>query len=321
MFEGILFIGDVHFDSRRVGRRIDDYTQAALDKLDFCAQLARAKNLLPVCLGDLFNRYGENHLPSLNRLIEVLRRFPVPLIVLSGSHDRQGSWVSETDAIELLHSLSVIDAVDEVCVRRIEVGASEVSLCFVPHGHAIPDAFEVEGTGVLVTHHDLAFKGPYPGAQPLKPVQGVVLWVNGHMHTRTNPVDLGDVTAYNPGALLRPSVDLRAQVPVVSLWYPDAPRALQFVDVPCAMDVFDLTGLEVEGDERMLKAQLPSARSSMSEFAKRLREQSHALNATRSQDGSILLESLKQVFSQLEVSDATKRYMTNLLREVVDNKR
>ena len=319
MFEGILFIGDVHFDSRRVGRRIDDYTQAVLDKLDFCARLAQEKRLLPVCLGDLFNRHGENHLPSLNRLIDVLRRFPVPMKVLSGSHDRQGAWMSETDALSLLHSLSIIEAVDTTCIQSIEINGGPVSLCFVPHGQVIADRFDTHGVGILVTHHDLGFKGLYPGAQPLKPVEGIRLWVNGHMHTRTDAVEFDSFTAYNPGSLVRPSVDLRHQTPVVSLWYPDTPKALQFVEVPCAMDVFDLTGLEVEGDERMLKAQLPSARSSLSEFAKRLREQSHALNATRSQDGSILLDALKEVFSELEVSDATKRYMTNLLREVVKN--
>ena len=187
--KGILFIGDPHVYSARPGRRRDDYLSSVLEKLTRASEICWERSLLPVILGDLFHRAKENHLPTLARLFETLGHFPVQPLVLGGNHDKNDTLLQESDALSLFAQTGVIDVLDGACRawRTLETEAGPVHLWGAPYGAQIPDAIEAGGLGqvVLVTHHDLAFQGAYPGAQLLKEIRGCDMVVNGHMHFTT----------------------------------------------------------------------------------------------------------------------------------------
>jgi len=127
-----------------------------------------------------------------------------------------------------------------------------------PHGAEIPNTIEAAAgeTVVLVTHHDLAFQGAYPGAAPLKQIAGCQMVVNGHMHKTTPSVPIGTTVWHNPGNITRLSVDCLDHVPSVWAW---GVRCLGVQAEQIALmyerDCFDMTGLA--GCRGLLKAGSP----------------------------------------------------------------
>lgn len=320
-FEGFLFIGDTHL-AVRPGRRIDDYASAILNKLSQAARIAKERRLYPVCLGDLFNRAKENDLQLLSRCISVLREFEVPMLVLAGSHDRTESWFTDKDAAQLLASTGVIELVEQPGhVLTLACAAGDVALWATPAGvpvpHSVPSA--PGSRNIMITHHDFDFRGPYPGCHELHEIEGCDLLVNGHMHTPAPMVLRGRTACHNPGSLSRVSVDLKKHKPVVSAWTPAHGLSLEAIPVDFAEHVFDLTGKEVyAADPKALKAELPKGLR-LSSFASKLRG-ADELEAGRTDDGAVMVEELERYFELFPKSDNVKRYLTGLLKEVIDEK-
>lgn len=283
-FKGILAIGDPHLSSVRPGRRIDDYETAVLRKLAACAEICRAENLFPLILGDLFHRAGENSLRLLNRLAEVLDQFPVTPLTVEGNHDHAQSSLTEVDALALLAKGGHIQVASETGTAIVVEGVAEI-VC-VPHGCEIPDSVEAAGTEpvLLVTHHDLAFNGAYPGAALLKEVAGVRIAVNGHMHKCLPPAQVGQTRWLNPGNISRVTVDDRDHVPRAWRLLAGA-EDLDPVPLPFEPAVFDLTG-----HAAILEGVAPVAPSA-SLFSQMLATQD-PLAAARTDDGEILKEDL-----------------------------
>ena len=81
-------------------------------------------------------------------------------------------------------------------------------------------------------------------------------------------------------------------------------------------DVFDLTGKEVyAADPKMLKAELPKGLR-LSSFAAKLRA-TESLEADRTDDGSVMVESLDSYFKMFDKPDNLRRYLSGLLAEVI----
>lgn len=318
-FEGFLFIGDSHLVSNRPGRRIDDYATAILGKLSQAAHIAKERRLYPLHLGDLFHRARENSLELLSRTSTVLREFEVPLLLEDGSHDRTESWYTEKDAVSLLASFGLLRLMDKPGkVLTLDINGELVNLWVTPAGCRVPNSIPAEpGTrNIMVTHHDFDFNGKYPGAHELHEIDGCDLLVNGHMHTPTPMVLKGRTACHNPGSISRVSVDLRKHEPVVSVWTPAHRLSLEAVPLAHAKDVFDLTGKEVyAADPKALKAELPKGLR-LSSFAAKLRA-TESLEAGRTDDGSVMVESLDNYFKLFEKPDNLKRYLTGLLSEVI----
>lgn len=322
-YSGLLFIGDLHASSKRPGRRIDDYAQACLNKLSQCARIAKERNAFPVFLGDFFHRAGENNLAFLAQMMDVCRQFEQPLWVLAGDHDRAESWFTEKDAAYLLSEAGVIRLIDEVGLfDKVSIQGVEVGLWGAPALSTIPTELGLDQRGefnVLITHHDFDFRGPYPGALELAQIDGCDMLVNGHMHTPTPSVVKGNTVCHNPGSVTRVAVDLVDHKPVVSLWCPAQGASLEKIALTITPRVFDLTGTEVASvGDRELKKSLPKGLR-LSSFAAKLRSQaSSSLEATRSEDGSILIEELDAYFKLFEKPDNVQRYIKGLIKEVLD---
>ena len=320
-FEGFLFIGDAHL-ANRPGRRIDDYASAILGKLSQSARIARERRLYPVCLGDLFHKARENDLELLAKTMAVLREFEVPLLVLAGSHDRTESWFTDKDAAQLLGMAGVVRLVEQPGkVLTLDCHGERVHLWAAPAGCPVPHEVDEDPTArnVMITHHDFDFRGMYPGAHELHEIANCDLMVNGHMHTPAPMVLKGRTACHNPGSISRVSVDLRKHEPVVSVWTPVHRLSLEPVPLTHVKDVFDLTGKEVyAADPKALKAELPKGLR-LSSFAAKLRS-TESLEAGRTDDGSVMVETLDNYFKMFEKPDNLKRYLTGLLAEVIEER-
>lgn len=320
-YAGLLFIGDVHANSRRPGRRLDDYAAACLDKVEQSLAIARAENLFPVFLGDLFHRPRENDLPLLTSLMALLRKSEMAPLLLRGSHDCTENRFTAADADVLLAHAGVLTLIDEPgLAARFLIGGQLVNLWATPAGYPLPVSVDGEGAArnIMITHHDLDFQGPYPGCHFITPVSSCDMVVNGHMHTPAPTVLKGGTAWHNPGSITRPSIDLIRHEPVVSIWTPAHKLSLEPVKLRINQNVFDLTGKEVwAADPRTLKASLPKGLR-LSHFAARLREGEETLEAGRTDDGAVMVEEMQSYFELFETPDNVQRYLKGLLAEVVE---
>jgi predicted phosphodiesterase len=315
-YNGFLFIGDTHI-ARRPGRRIDDYLTAILNKLSLAAKIAKEHNLIPVHLGDLFNRARENDLEVLGRTSNVLREFSPRLLVTLGSHDPVETSLTDKDAMQLLAGFGLVRPMDKPGkVLTANFNGVLTTLWVTPAGHPVPHSIDAEpGTrNIMLTHHDFDFNGLYPDCHELHEIEGCDLMVNGHMHKATQMVLKGRTACHNPGSLARVKVDERHHKPVVSMWTPAHNLNLEAIEIPFADNVFDLAGKEVwAADPKELKATLPKGLR-LSAFAAKIRA-TEATDAGRTADGSVMVETLDSYFKMFAKSDNLKRYMSGLLAE------
>lgn len=314
---GFLFIGDPHVSSTAPGRRIDDYLTTVLGKLSRAAQICRERKLVPVMLGDLIHRDKENSIALVSRLSKVLREFPCTPIELDGNHGKQQFRPSEGDIELLLAGWGHLQLVSSPgLVNTFEFEGMQVNLYAWPHGEELPEALPEAKDGsvnVLITHHDLAFEGAYPGAKPVVEVRNCHMLVNGHMHKTTPSMQVGDMRAHNPGNIEPLSLDVADHLPAVWEWCPDQldfelVRHLLPHDAAC----FDLTGVQVAAAEDA-SAAVESLKES--KFAQLLAGES-ALDAQRTSDGTVLLEDLDVVCETAAATPAVRLLLESLIRNV-----
>jgi len=320
--KGFLFIGDPHVTSVRPGRRRDDYLSSVLGKLAAATEIARREDLLPVILGDLFHRPRENHLPTLSRLIEVLKQFHEVPICVGGNHDKEETNLTQTDALQLLAQVGVLRVFDgecrEACV--IETPAGRIALWVAPYGAALPTEIRADADQVvLVTHHDLAFAGAYPGAAELVEIPGCDLVVNGHMHKTAPSVRVGQTHWHCPGNIEPLSIDCRDHVPAVWAWRGgDSSRLLERYELPHNRDCFDLTGLAVAASSTEEAVQAIAGAPvevapvpAHSHFAELLSAQT-VLEAARTEDSETFVEGLQQAFNELGTPEPVRQLLIAL---------
>jgi len=313
--KGILFIGDPHVSSVRPGRRKDEYLESVIGKLRRASEICWERSFQPVILGDLFHRAKENHLPTLAQLFEVLGTFPVRPLVLGGNHDKGGAVLQDADALSLFAQTGVIEVLDGPARAwcTIETPEGPIHLWGAPYGSVIPDSIEAEGEGkvVLVTHHDLAFQGAYPGAELLKEIRGCDMVVNGHMHFTTPSVQKGATWWHNPGNIEPISIDCRDHKPAVWAWMAGATcEALERIDVPHDPDCFDLTGIAVEASDAVAAvAALPE-----SQFAELLSQDEWLGAAGVENDGEAFLEDITTGLDELGAPEPVRAILFALAK-------
>jgi predicted phosphodiesterase len=312
---GILFVGDPHLSSRRPGRRRDeDFPATCLDRLRQSIEIADRGDLLPVLLGDLFDRPREDDHALIVRAIRILRGARHAPLCLVGNHDRIHARLTDDTALALVREAGAVRTIEESGpVLEARIGGRAVGLGGTPHGQEIPadvsGLFEGAEAVVWVTHHDLALGQAYPGALPTFPILGCDAVVNGHMHGLERPRREGGTVWFNPGNILRQTVDMIDHVPAAWSWDPAAPQRLVPHPLAHERDVFDLTG-------RRAAPVAPAAGPRPSVFAELLKAESRA-EMERTEDGSVLMEDLLRVFEEEDVPDAVRAIVLDLHREAV----
>lgn len=316
--DGILYIGDPHATSRRPGgRKDDDFAVVVTNKLIQAFEIANANNAVAVITGDLLNRsFGDNE-----RLITfLLRAFKVAIhkpIVLLGNHDvhdeNEESSITDDTTMAILIEADAFISVENPGERIRLISKQANNYChdilFYPYGCGIPRQIERDedcNSVSIVSHHDLAFEGAYPGATELFEISGCDLWVNGHMHLTKPPIIKGQTTCYNIGNITRLSRDTINHVP--SVWLQDfksstTSNPLKPIALNYAKDVFTLS---VQKDDTGTSKEIVSS------FVELMRVQT-ALDSEKTEDCSGIKEEMTLIQSELKTPDDAKIILNALV--------
>lgn len=242
--EGLLVIGDPHVEGRIPDFRSDNYPETILNKLEWCLDYARNQRLQPVLLGDLFDKPRDNPTWMIGRLIEMM--IGRKLIGIYGNHDCAQPELTDDDSLMILVKSGCLQLVSEnnpwtatIAGRTVLVGGSS-------YRQRIPDRIDVsrfpkhslfpeQPFCVWLTHHDLKVGDYENGRFSPFAIPNVDLVINGHIHTRSEPVQKEDTTWMNPGNISRRSRSqtCREQSPAVLQIDIEADDwSSQYVEVP-----------------------------------------------------------------------------------------
>ncbi len=311
-YTGLLAIGDPHLEGRPPGFRKDDYPTVILDKLAWCLKYAIDNRLLPVILGDLFDKPRDNPNWMLGRLIDL---FHVEVIGLYGNHDvHYNPELTDDDSFSLLVKAGRIRLVSAESPWRGTIGGRTVVIGGSSYRQPIPKEALPAGSSAVdgpplamwITHHDVNIPGYDEGWIKPHEIDGIDLVINGHIHRRLADVQAGKTLWVTPGNISRRarSDASRAHVPA-ALRIDVAPGGFSMlhVDVPSRPyeEVFYEAVLEETG------AAGPSA------FVAGLAE----LQARRTAAGAGLMEFLEQNLNHFEPPVAIE--IMNLAKEVTGN--
>jgi DNA repair exonuclease SbcCD nuclease subunit len=160
-WNGIVFIGDPHLSSRVPGFRSDDYPHTALRKLEWSLNHAEKNGLLPIMLGDLFDRPRDNANWLVGELLALLAGRTV--LAIHGNHDCRENQLTDDDTFSIIlksEHLTLLDAETkwsgQVNGRSVIVGGSS-------WGHDVPESFSPDASSdrdslvIWITHHDISF--------------------------------------------------------------------------------------------------------------------------------------------------------------------
>ncbi len=224
-YQGLLAIGDPHVEARQPGFRCDDYANAVLGKLQWCLDYCQQHHLLPVLLGDLFDKPRDNPNWLITQLIGMLQS--VEVIGIYGNHDCAEPALSENDSLSILIQAGCLQLVSEQHCWRGEMNGRPVLVggsswrTELPRQIALPrrqQLFEERPLVIWLTHHDITMPG-YEGAGRWAPfeMEHVDLVVNGHIHRRLETVVKGPTHWVTPGNISRRSRSeaIRRHVPAV----------------------------------------------------------------------------------------------------------
>jgi predicted phosphodiesterase len=203
-YNGILCIGDPHLCGWAPGYRKDDYPQIVLEKLQWSLEYARQNFLLPVLLGDLFERPRDNSNWLLARLMVMFDR---PLLTVIGNHDLSEDLLCDHDSLKVLLAAGRLRLLaDDPWSGTIN--GVPVFIGGTNNRQPIPKSVDRPADQpprwvIWITHDDLEFPDYDAGRHRCREIVGVDLVVNGHIHRQMPDVVTGRTTWCNPGNISR----------------------------------------------------------------------------------------------------------------------
>ncbi len=314
-YSGVLFIGDPHVEARQPGFRKDDYCQTILDKLTWIFDLAASENYLPVLLGDLFERPRDNPNGLIFKLLDLFQG--QECLTLFGNHDCSEPQLTEDDSLSLLLKGSRLkllthSASDDGTLAAIRIQQHTVIIGGSSYRQKIPKAYvsplETELV-IWLTHHDIADDESAQrfGLRP-RPIEGIDVVINGHIHRRLPEIQRGNTVWLNPGNISRRSrSELATQhtPAVLLLQFASETPEFSYIEVPHlpAVDVFH-ERVHDESDELALGE---------SAFISGLQQ----LESIRTQSGAGLADFLQANAHQFNPD--INNYIHELMQEVLEN--
>ena len=313
-YQGLLLIGDPHLEGRQPGFRKDDYPKVILEKLAWCLNYAREEKLLPIILGDLFDKPRDNPNWLIVKLLELLQG---EVLGLYGNHDvHYNPELTPDDSLSLLVKagcIRLLDAESPWCGvmngRNVVVGGSS-------YRQPIPKNFDCtkylpsssqSSTPPLViwlTHHDILIPGYDEGRIKPREIEGVDLLINGHIHRRLADIQVGRTIWMTPGNISRRSRSDASREHVPSALRIDVSvegQELRYIEIP--HQPFE----EVFHEAVMVDSSTPESSAFIAGLAE--------LQARRTASGAGLMEFLQHNLSEFE-PDVASEIMT-LADEVI----
>lgn len=264
-YDGLLFVGDPHVTAYKPEKRLDkDFLSTIIDKLNQAVDYCLKENLYMVILGDLFDDDQELNALMLTRVIQVFKRLPQPPVTIIGNHEKSETKLTNDTYTAALREAGLLHTIEKSQYwGRFKFNNEYVYLGGTPYGEPLPrnvknlinkEYMEVLTYTIWLTHHDLQIGTYYPSCIPLHPIEGVDIVVNGHDHTAKEPVKVGNTMFFNPGNIIRMSVDKVDREPRIWKWttekkYELIPHTLRY-----EKDLFNLVGKQVIIDDPKLTA-------------------------------------------------------------------
>lgn len=316
-FKGLLIFGDPHLEGRQPNFRKDDYPEVVLGKIEFCLDYCRQHQLLPVCLGDLFDKPRDNPNWLMGRLIEMTQQ--TPIVGIFGNHDCAQPQLTDDDSLSILVKSGGYQMVSSGDFWTGEINGRRLVVAGSSYRHTVPKTFDPRLVPTVsekkspanaqpplviwLTHHDIDFKGYDSGRFSAHEIENVDVLVNGHIHRRLDPIVAGKTTWINPGNISRRtrSESNQAHVPKV-LHVSVSEKGLKFEDVVIPHKPFN----EVFHEAMVATEQ----EQNESAFVSGLKE----LTNRRTASGAGLNEFLRENIDQFE-TDVAQQIMT-LAKEI-----
>lgn len=249
---GLIFVGDPHLSSKGITSRNDEsYLLTCIDKIKQCVDYAISKDAVLIFLGDMFDRYWERSDQLKTLLIRELLRAPYISYVNVGNHDQESDILSDGDSLALICESGnpLVAMRNSMNTGVFIIDGHRIGVCFIPYGKKIPNdvtgLFDDVETVYICTHHDIAFDGGnYPNMITPFAIKGCSKVFNGHVHETKRPIMKGDTIWYNNGSLMRTSVDLANQTPVLSYVRPG--HDVELLKIKYNPDAFNVAARRVE---------------------------------------------------------------------------
>jgi len=318
--DGILFIGDPHLSSKKPGRRKDtNFAATVLKKIEFAIDICNERKFVPCFLGDMFDSAVEKDEALKTKLIRILRKAWTTPISNAGNHDKINDTLTDADTLAIIAESGVLNVCTKAgAFETFRIGDKIVGLGATPYGQSFPtDARPFFGNVdqiVWLTHHDIAFENPYPGSIAPQAITGCKLVINGHMHLRKNVVKAGSTVWFNPGNITRQHVDAIDHEPAVFAL--TAKGSLERFAIPHEKVIFDLTG-KLIGAISPGEAPTPEAADEFESAFVALLNANSSMEMAKSDDGSILLEEIKDKFEREKTAPEVQDIVMDLLQRAV----
>ncbi|WP_315923017.1 metallophosphoesterase [Mesorhizobium sp. SP-1A] len=322
--EGILFIGDPHLSSKKPGRRKDgNFSATVLKKIEYAINICNERRFVPCFLGDMFDDAVEKDESLKTKLIRILRQCWTTPISNVGNHDKVNDTLTDSDTLAIIAESGVLNVCTKAgAFETFKIGDKIVGLGATPYGQSFPtDARPFFGQVdqiVWLTHHDVAFENPYPGSVAPQAIIGCKLVVNGHMHLRKNVVRVGATVWFNPGNIIRQHVDAIDHEPAVFAL--TAKGSLEKFVIPHEKIIFDLTGKLIDAISPG-EAPTPESNKDFDSAFVNLLNANSSMEMAKSDDGSILLEDIKDKFEREKTSVEVQDIVLGLLSRTVKNEK
>jgi DNA repair exonuclease SbcCD nuclease subunit len=209
-YTGLLFIGDPHLEGRIPGFRKDDFPTVILDKIAWCLHYAASHRLLPILLGDLFDKPRENPNWIIDKLLNILQG---EILTIYGNHDvHYDPQLTSHDTLNLLVSAGRLRLLSPESVWQGEINGQQVVVGGSSYRQPIPRQYpltnELAAAKPLVfwvTHHDLLIPGYDAGREKLREIPGIAYVINGHIHRHLADCQKGTTLWMTPGNISRRS--------------------------------------------------------------------------------------------------------------------
>lgn len=325
VINGLLWIGDQHLTSKPPQRRLDNYANAVLRKIERAIAIANERRLLPLLGGDLFDSFLEPDESLKTRLIKILRSSWVPPIANTGNHDtRKGAFLAVGDSLALIGETGVIHLMAQpglagiwrLAMSQDGTEHATIRICAVPYGYPLPDSLEDYAEAdqtFLLSHHDLDFPGSYHDAPLMKPIRGCDIVLNGHLHKRFPPVTKGGTQYCNFGSIARTSIDCKDHAPCAVELGHDSIEDHELPHMP-GNEAFDLEGYQVAAASPRAAAAAEMAQAHGSAFVDLMKQDMAAGRATAS--GAKIEERIEQVLAASALSKPAKALIISHFRQV-----
>lgn len=207
----LMFVGDLHADSKQPGGRIDDWAVTCVSKLKSLGKLSKEQNAQVIFLGDLFHTPRQDSHSFMGELFKVFTQdfYSIPYSIV-GNHDIQYNnmgWLDRSAIGELFIS---------GCLKQLEM--VEMKHCIL-YGASFFNPYWVkqelpktDKKRILVGHYyhhtmgasELVGKKELIADEVMNQFDYTFL---GHDHTPYEAYSYGDGTLYRPGSLGRISAD------------------------------------------------------------------------------------------------------------------